>query len=259
MTESGGEGRGAKTRPGPAGPESAHRRAAGRRRPPLRHRPRPRDRRPDAWQRVEYRPTPPGQRHWGCKHHGQNASSEERLVRVTGSGSGIWAARGGDKFEGAGPFPLAPRRGARGWGAATLGGRRAHERTPSPGQAARGQGKPPGRDQVYPELLQLLRTRGGRLSRVGMAGIARWRSGARSDRGSGQQLSAVRGGVRHYPWRRLVVQSGSGRLRRTWLLRQAAGPRGVALRRAQAGSRRRQSESQDMAREACTCAGRVTQ
>ena len=33
--------------------------------------------------------TPPGQRHWECKHHGQNASPEERLVRVTGSGSGI--------------------------------------------------------------------------------------------------------------------------------------------------------------------------
>ena len=32
---------------------------------------------------------PPGQRHWECKHHGQNASPEERLVRVTGSGSGI--------------------------------------------------------------------------------------------------------------------------------------------------------------------------
>ena len=38
-------------------------------------------------------------------------------------------------------------------------------------------------------------------------------------------------------------------------VRQAAGPRGEALRRA--GSRRRRSESQDMAREACTCAGRA--
>ncbi len=32
---------------------------------------------------------PSGQRHWECKHHGQNASAEERLVRVPGSGSGI--------------------------------------------------------------------------------------------------------------------------------------------------------------------------
>ena len=32
---------------------------------------------------------PPGQPHWGCTHHGHNASAEERQVRVAGSGSGI--------------------------------------------------------------------------------------------------------------------------------------------------------------------------
>jgi hypothetical protein len=57
---------------------------------------------------------PSGQRHWECKHHGQNASAEERLVRVPGSGSEILA---GDLRGGPGPPPpLTPSpkpRGAR--------------------------------------------------------------------------------------------------------------------------------------------------
>ena len=32
--------------------------------------------------------TPDGQMHWKCKHHGEDATPEERLVRVLGSGSG---------------------------------------------------------------------------------------------------------------------------------------------------------------------------
>ena len=60
---------------------------------------------------------PPGQRHWECKHHGQNASPEERLVRVTGSGSGILGSQrrqhacGGGPGLSLGPPPPATGRG----------------------------------------------------------------------------------------------------------------------------------------------------
>ena len=47
---------------------------------------------------AQMKATPPGQRHWECPHHGQNASAEERLVRVTGSGSGILGGPGRRKF-----------------------------------------------------------------------------------------------------------------------------------------------------------------
>ena len=241
--------------PPPPPPRSQPRAAAGRRRPPLRRRPRPRDRRPGAWRRVEHRPTLPGQRHWGCKHHGQNASesSEERLVRVTGSGSGIWAARGGDWAR-----PPSPH--ARGWGRLRSGGgthTNARHRRAKPLEE---RGSRPGGTKYIRSHFNCSGRGGGGYpwSRSGWPALrgGGW-SGAQSDSGRGQQLSVVRGGVRHSPWRGLVVQSGSGRLRRTWLLRQAAGPRREALTRRRAGSRRRRSESQERAREACTCAGRA--
>ena len=38
---------------------------------------------------AQIKAAPPGQLHWHCTHHGQNATAEERLVRVPGSGSGV--------------------------------------------------------------------------------------------------------------------------------------------------------------------------
>ena len=40
---------------------------------------------------AQMKAAPPGQPHWECTHHGQHASAADRMVRVTGSGSGVLA------------------------------------------------------------------------------------------------------------------------------------------------------------------------